>query len=519
MRFAILLAAALLSESVSPIPEIQFGLTARRMMGEVTKAERVKRNTYESERWGISFQYPDTYTVDESNAAVRPQTEWRPGLLNDGHPGEVQLVTIQIPNELFPKTDLTQAIFGLSANQHLTRDECAASVSGEYRTVSTLIIDHVEFHWSGGADAPSATGFKDYAGFANGTCYEIEIAVVTTRFGPPEGTSQVDQAELDRRMNEILHSIKTRSPTNVPSNTPSIRAFTLEALSPPSPPSSYRLSWDVAGAADGQVTIDMNCFTDVSLVEVSDLQSHDVFRCGELREVSASKGSLDLSFANHTEVLLQPQMRLLAAGREPVSKTLEISLPTMAVIRGLTLRGRDLNNGPYVQLYPGQNYVLHGAAFMPNEKVWIGETSVPATAIDERHVEFSAPSDLTGERVRFYVEDARGKSNILTARVVRVQPRISFYVSADASPMQSREMRNGPVVPGQRIRVVGAGFTSHNTVWIGSTNAESEPDDRLPQFEFYFTIPNSLSAGTYPFWVTNDLGKSNEITLTLSTSD
>jgi hypothetical protein len=134
-------------------------------------------------------------------------------------------------------------------------------------------------------------------------------------------------------------------------------------------------------------------------------------------------------------------------------------------------------------------------------------------------VEFSAPSDLTGERVRFYVEDARGKSNILTARVVRVQPRIGFYVSADASPMQSREMRNGPVLPGQRIRVVGAGFTSHNTVWIGSTNAESEPDDRFPQFEFYFTIPSSLSAFTYPLWVTNDLGKSNEITLTLSTSD
>jgi hypothetical protein len=126
---------------------------------------------------------------------------------------------------------------------------------------------------------------------------------------------------------------------------------------------------------------------------------------------------------------------------------------------------------------------------------------------------------MAGGSVPFYVEDARGKSNLLTARVVRSQPRISFYIPADAPPAQSRNMRNVPVSRGQRIRLVGVGFTFHNTVWIGSTSVESEADDRYPQYGLYFTIPDSLAAGTYPLYVTNDLGKSNQITLILSVPD
>jgi len=517
VKFGVLLATAFLSGIVSPIVKSQEASpSTQRLKSAAVNSKTAKLNTFNSEEWGISFMYPDTYALKDSNAPVEPSANWYPGRSIDGHPGEVQLVTVEIPNDLFPGTDLRLAIFSLSANRHMTREECWASVSGNERTVAKADFDGVEFRWSEGGDAPSAAGFKDYAGFANGTCYEIETVVVTTRHGPPEGTSRVDQADLDRRMNEMLSSFKIHS-VKAPQNLPSILSFTVETLSPPSPPASYRFRWDVTGASERQVTIDVNCFTDVSMIEVTDLQNGGTaVPCGELKEVSPSNGSVELSFANHTGVVLHPEVRLLANGKVPVSRTVEISLQTMAVIRGTTYQGRDLNGSTYIQLYPGQKYVIYGPSFLPNETVWIGETSVPAVCADGRHLEFSLPSTKSGGSFAFYVQDARGKSNVLTARVVRSQPRISFYIPADAPPAQSSNMRNVPVVRGQRIRLVGVGFTTHNTVWIGSASVDSEADDGYPQYQLYFTIPNSLEAGSYALSVTNDLGKSNEITLTLS---
>ena len=520
MKSAILLAIAFLSGIVSPIVRSEEASpSAPRPKSATVNTKTAKLNTFNSEDWGISFRYPDAYAFKKLNAPVAPNAGWYPGRSIDGHPGEVQLVTVEIPNELFPGTDLRLAILSLSANRHTTREECWASVSGNERTASKVDLDGVEFRWSEGADAPSAAGFKDYAGFANGTCYEIETAVVTTRRGPPEGTSRVNQADLDRLMNEMVSSLKISS-AKEPQNLPSILSFTVETLSPPFPAASYSFRWDVSGASERQVTIDVNCFTDVSMIEVTHLQNGGTaVPCGELKEVSPSSGSMELSFANHTGFVLHPEVRLLAIGKMPVSKTVEILLQTMAVIRGTTYQGRDLNSGAYVQLYPGQKYVIHGHEFLPNETVRIGETSVLAGSTDGHHLEFSLPSTVSGGSVAFYLEDARGKSNVLTARIVRSQPRISFYVPADAPPAQSRNMRNIPVSQGQRILLVGVGFTLQNKVRIGSAAVDSEPDERFPQFGLYFTIPGSLEPGSYALSVTNDLGKSNEITLTLSNPD
>ncbi len=212
MKFGVLLATAFLSGIVSPIVKSQEASpSTQRLKSAAVNSKTAKLNTFNSEEWGISFMYPDTYALKESNAPVEPSANWYPGRSIDGHPGEVQLVTVEIPNDLFPGTDLRLAIFSLSANRHMTREECWASVSGNERTVAKADFDGVEFRWSEGGDAPSAAGFKDYAGFANGTCYEIETVVVTTRHGPPEGTSRVDQADLDRRMNEMLSSFKIHS--------------------------------------------------------------------------------------------------------------------------------------------------------------------------------------------------------------------------------------------------------------------------------------------------------------------
>jgi hypothetical protein len=509
----IFLTVALLSQSVLQIVHSQEQSSSTLLV----KSQEAKRN-YENADWGVSLRYPSTYTLKEMNAPVEPGAFWYPGQSNiDGHAGSVDLVVVQIPNDLFPGTDLTRAVFSLSVNQSVTREECWTTASRNGATVNKLYIDGVEFRWSEGGDAASAASFKDYAGFTNSTCYEIETAVVTTR-QTPEGISQLDPAELDPRMDEMLRSLKIHQ-IKTPQNLPSILSFTVEKLSLPSPPAAYRFLWDVRDASERGVTIDLNCYADVSMIEVIDIQNGDAVPCGKLKEITASKRSLELSFSNHTGVTLHPQVRLFAIGKEPVSRTVEMLVGTMAVIRGTMFQGRYVNSGSYIDLYPGQRYILYGDSFLPNETIWIGESSVPAKSSDGHHLEFSLPSTLNGGSFTFFLEDARGKSNALNARVVRSQPHISFYIPADASPAQSREMRNVTVMRGQRIRLVGVGFTERNKVWIGSTSIESEPDERFPQFGLYFTIPDSLKAGIYPLSVTNDLGKSNEIRLTFSSPD
>jgi len=176
MKLAILIATACLSGMVASIAKSQEASPATQRRKSAADSKAAKLKTFDSEEWGISFMYPDTYGFKEWNAPVEPNANWDPGRSVDGHPGQVQLATVELPNELFPGTDLRLAIFSLSANRHITREECWKSVSGNERTVSSVDLGGVEFRWSEGGDVPSAAGFKDYAGFANSTCYEIETA-------------------------------------------------------------------------------------------------------------------------------------------------------------------------------------------------------------------------------------------------------------------------------------------------------------------------------------------------------
>lgn len=58
------------------------------------------------------------------------------------------------------------------------------------------------------------------------------------------------------------------------------------------------------------------------------------------------------------------------------------------------------------------------------------------------------------------------------------------------------------------------GFTSNNIVTIGSTKVDGGEADFLG-FQLYFTVPTSLAPGTYPLFVTSDLGETNHVTVTV----
>jgi hypothetical protein len=482
--------------------------------GTKANAGKEKLYTYKNAEWGISFQYPDNYVLRESNESVERNPSWRFGRTIDRHPGEVFVASVEIPTELYPGTDLTAAIFGVSANRNLTKEECwAVAAPGNDSPVDTITLDEIEFHWSEGGDAVSAAGFHDYAGFSNSTCYEIETVVKTMRSGPPEGVMHVDEDELARRMDTLLNSLKLHAATGA-ANLPTIHSFTAEQLAQQFSPNIYRLRWEVTGASEKQVTIDLNCFTDLSLIEISGVGKRgDAFPCGELKEVSSLAGTLDLKIDNHTGVVLYPEVRLLALGREPVTKTVKISLPVQPVIRGQGQNGQPLGRaaiGQVYSVYPGIKLELVGAAFSDHETIWIGSTSLSAGSSDGRRLEFAVPTSLAAGTVPLYVEDERGKSNQVMVRIISRPPRVSLV-----NRVYTPEPQEPPLVPGRRVRIIGTGFTSNNTVWIGTVSAVAESDDRYPQFGVYFSVPASLQPGKYSLYITNELGKSNVVTVTV----
>lgn len=471
--------------------------------------EPVALSRFESREWGVTLQYPADYVLKQVNEPAESNSSWMFGRIDDRHSGEIMIATVEIPKELFPGTDLTSAVFGVSANRHLTKDECLAAADAQNgNELHTTKLSGIEFHWSEGGDAPTAAAFREYAGFSNGVCYEIQTVVATTRFGPPEGTTRVDEEDLDRRMGALLDSLKI-SPQKSAEKIPEIHVFTVEAEPPDA--NTYRLHWDVTGASEKQLTIDVNCFTDSSLIEVTDARNGASFKCRELKGITPLDGSLNLKIENHTGVTLNPELRLLALGRSPVAQTVKISVPTQAVIQGPSLNGRFVGKVEVTPMYPGVQSGWVGEAFSAHETAWIGATSFAAESPDGRRLDFSVPISLPFGKFLMYFEDARGKSNKVWVNVVRSQPRINF-----ASPAADRASCAEPLVPGQRARVVGIGFTSHSTVFIGTTAVPAEGDPRFPQFGLYFTVPATLKPGSYLLYVSDELGKSNEVAVTVT---
>jgi hypothetical protein len=463
---------------------------------------------FESNEWGVTFRYPANYVFKEWNKPVQHNSSWILGQIDDHHAGEVLIATVEIPKQLFTGTDLTSAVFGLSANRYLTKDECWVAASGNRSEVYTITLAGIEFHGSEGGDAPTAAGFRDYAGFSNGVCYEIETVIATTRFGPPPGIARVDQTDLDRRMKALLNSLKI-SPNSPLENSPEIRSFTIEPR--PQERNIYRLNWRVTGASETQVTIDLDCYADFSLIEITDALDGTQFRCGELKTLTRLEGSLDLKIENHAGVALKPEFRLLALGRNPASQIAKISVTTQAVIFGPTLNGQFIGKVDVYSMFPGVASGLFGEAFSARETIWIGSTSLSAESLDGRHLSFAVPISLPAGTVPLYIEDERGSSNQMMVNIVRSQPRINFAV-----PAADRASYNQPLVLGQRARVVGVGFTAYSIVFIGTTSTPAEGDPRFPQYGLYFTVPTSLKPGSYRLYVSDELGKSNEVAVIIT---
>ena len=158
--------------------------------------------TYTSRDYGVSFTYPWQYRF-VSAKAMAGDDSLRPS--DDGSDGQFTLARIEVPRGFYPDTDFESAYLALSLNPDLDEQGCNAVLGND--KLGTETINGVDFRWkeadSGGRG--SALRQRNYVSFANGTCYEIEMAVKTSN---PDGLArELDPEQVMRRLNGVLHSV------------------------------------------------------------------------------------------------------------------------------------------------------------------------------------------------------------------------------------------------------------------------------------------------------------------------
>ena len=174
----------------------------------------LKPITFKSRDYGVSFAYPWQYTFLNAKAVSKGDESLRPK--PDGNDSQFTLARIEIPKGFYAGTDLKNAYFMLSLNQEIGEQDCAASISPDNKgEIQNEMINGVNFRWSemesGGHG--SANKVRNYAAFANDTCYEVELGVKTQSDGL---SREVDPDQVMRRLNAILKTVEIKSSTEKP---------------------------------------------------------------------------------------------------------------------------------------------------------------------------------------------------------------------------------------------------------------------------------------------------------------
>ena len=167
--------------------------------------------TFKSRNYGVSFTYPWQYlylnakTVANGSASLLPKP--------DGSDGQVTLARVEIPKGFYADSDLKSAYFMLTLNQDIGEQDCAASISPDKKgEVQNEALNGVNFRWSesetGGHG--NASKVRNYAAFANDTCYEIETGVITESDGL---VKEVDPDQVMRRLTAILKTVEIKTST------------------------------------------------------------------------------------------------------------------------------------------------------------------------------------------------------------------------------------------------------------------------------------------------------------------
>ena len=162
--------------------------------------------TYKSRDYGVSFMYPWQYSFTSAKGLENLD---RSDETKGGKGEKFTLARVEIPKGFYPDTDFDSGYFLLSLNEDLSEQECQSTLTpAKDGKLESKTINGVEFRWieteTGGHG--SASTIRSYAGFSNGTCYEVEMGVKTKN--ERAMSREVDAGQVLRRLERILQTVK-----------------------------------------------------------------------------------------------------------------------------------------------------------------------------------------------------------------------------------------------------------------------------------------------------------------------
>jgi hypothetical protein len=174
-------------------------------------------STYSSPEYGVTFRYPRNYPLDEG--PLDEAAEDTPGLRNQAdlqgeQPGAVLVATMAIPDDSFPHTTFAGGSVQFAVNRYLPEGGCQdfpVTRTGDAKSASgTITAAGVPFTWADSDQGEASTEYfeRDYAGFANDTCYEFFVRVGVGTAGESDQVRPANQKKILGQLEKIVVSLQ-----------------------------------------------------------------------------------------------------------------------------------------------------------------------------------------------------------------------------------------------------------------------------------------------------------------------
>jgi hypothetical protein len=179
--------------------------------------------TYQNSTYGVSFNYPNTWTNATDASATSEMGNYGFSIPSNA----TSLITLKVPTTAYPGTDFGGGYLNLSVSKQLNASQCLAlnPQNGSTPGQGTVNIGGVTFNWTsmGGAAAGTDTSNTSYSGYTNGTCYEFNYSDVYYSGGiGTNGITGTSAPENDIKNAITSATFYTPSSTSTTTSSPTI---------------------------------------------------------------------------------------------------------------------------------------------------------------------------------------------------------------------------------------------------------------------------------------------------------
>jgi hypothetical protein len=199
--------------NVSPAPAPVPAVVAQSKPAKKKKHTKIRTlATYSDPTYGVSFRYPNTYTLKTGDEPQKDLAGLGPIETNFVQPGGTTLAAVELPRNAFPGADVSSAFFSVSVNPNLSEAECTQFSSSDFSgpsddpTPDTVKVGSLEFNQT--EETLKDFDSRYYHIYQNGTCYEFGLALGNVVDGDTRKLTEAEYEKVFDKLEKILDTVK-----------------------------------------------------------------------------------------------------------------------------------------------------------------------------------------------------------------------------------------------------------------------------------------------------------------------